>query len=58
MTTYSILKSESEQKHQKDDIVSVLLQFLVSVIICVGELEPKKTDHMEEYHHSRVKAGE
>ncbi len=46
METYSVLKSENEQKQQKDDSVSVLFTFLVSVIVCVGELDPIQTDHM------------
>ncbi len=58
MRTYSVVKSEIEQKQQKDDIVSVLFTFLVLVIVCVGELDPAQTGHMEEDHLSRVKAAE
>ncbi len=58
MRTYTILKSESEQKQQKDDIVSVLFTFLALLIVCVDELDPAQTDHMEEDHLSRVKAAE
>jgi hypothetical protein len=58
MRTYSILKSESEQKQQKEDIVSILVHFLVSVIVCVAELDPAQTDRMEEHHRLRVKAAE
>jgi hypothetical protein len=50
MRTYSILKSESEQKQQKEDIVSVLVNFLVSVVVFVAELDPTQTDRMEEHH--------
>jgi hypothetical protein len=41
MATYLILKTESEQKYQNHpvDVVSVLLQSLLSVIVCVGELD-------------------
>jgi len=56
--TYSILKSESEEKQKKHDIVSVLFTFLALVIVCVGELDPAQTDHMEEDHLSSVKAAE
>jgi hypothetical protein len=58
MRTYSILKSESEQKQQKEDIVSVLVNFLVSVVVFVAELDPTQTDRMEEHHRLRVKAAE
>jgi hypothetical protein len=50
--------SEIERKHQNHHILSVLLQFLVSVIICVSELDLTLTDHMEEHHHLRLKAAE
>jgi hypothetical protein len=40
------------------DVVNVLLQSLISVMICLSQVDSKQADHIQEHHHFSVKAAE